>query len=253
MVLILECIVICFILFIPCGILHCRIDKRINADTNGQKLEDELGEMEVERKEYNGTELIIYKSSKKTYMAFYQDGENVYGIQYRNSNEETIEDEFDKVLQTVKMTGATETTLNDFSLDKVKYNLETDVPLFSETTIVEEKPDGTLVNKKFTWKYSADSSKIVYRFGIEEHKNTTVQDVAGEKKKLEEGQIGDITYSFEKGEKKTDTFDHYNYYVQQGEDVYVVSNKGVSNGLFTSRSKESVKAFEGFIKAVSFK
>ena len=40
MVLLLECIVICFILFIPCGILHCRIDKRINADTNGQKQPD---------------------------------------------------------------------------------------------------------------------------------------------------------------------------------------------------------------------
>ena len=73
-----------------------------------------------------------------------------------------------------------------------------------------------------------------------------------EKKKLEEGQIGDITYSFEKGEKKTDTFDHYNYYVQQGEDVYVVQNKGVSNGWFTSRSDESKKAFKKFIKTVKF-
>ena len=103
-------------------------------DADGKKLEDELGKMEVERKEYNGTEWILYKSGKKTYMSFYQDGEKVYGIQYRDSNEETIDDEFDKILRTVKMTGATETTLNDVSLDKVKYNLETDVPLFTETT-----------------------------------------------------------------------------------------------------------------------
>ena len=221
-------------------------------DADGKKLEDQLGKMKVERKEYNGTEWILYRSSKKTYMAFYQDGENVYGIQYRNSNEETIEDEFDKVLQTVKMTGATETTLNDFSLDKVKYNLETDVPLFSETTTVEEKPDGTLVSKKFVWKYSEDSEKISYRFGIEEHKNTTVKDVVGEKKELEEGQIGDITYSFEKSDKKTDVYDHYNYYIQQGEDVYAVQNKGVSGGLITTRSDESKKAFKKFIKAVKF-
>lgn len=222
-------------------------------DANGQKLEDELGEMEVERKEYNGTELIIYRSSKKTYMAFCQKGENVYGIQYRAASEETIEDEFEKILQTVKFTDSTETTLNDFKLDKITYNTETDVPLYSETTYITEKPDGTLIKKSFVWKYSSDSQKMDYRFGIEEQKNVKLEDVLDAKKEYQEAEIGDVTYKFEKSEDKESIYDYYNYYVQQGEDVYVVSNKGVSNGLFTSRSKESVKAFEGFINAVSFK
>ena len=218
----------------------------------GRKLEDELGEMKVERKEYNGVELIIYKSSKKTYMAFYQVGDNVYGVQYRALNEETIDDEFDKILQTVKMTDATETTVNDITLDNIQYDLATDVPLYSESTSVVEKPDGTLVKKSFVWKYSEDSEKISYRFGIEQNKNTKLEDLISADKEYAEKKIGNVTYTFEKGEKKTDTYDHYNYYVQQGEDVYVVQNKGVSNGWVVSRSEESKKAFKKFINAVQF-
>lgn len=187
-------------------------------------------------------------------MAFYQDGENVYGIQYRASNEETIDDEFDKILQGVKFNDNTETTLNDITLDDIEYNIELDVPLYSESTNLKEKPDGTLVRKSFVWKFANDSEKkIDYRFGIEQNKNTKLEDMLKEDKKYDEKKLGEETYTFEKGEKKTDKYDHYNYYIQHGEDVYVVQNKGTSSGWFVSRSEESVKAFKTFINSVKFK
>ena len=219
---------------------------------DGHKLEDELGEMKVERKEYNGTELILYKSSKKTSMAFCQKGEDVYAIQYRGSDEKTIDDEFDKILRNVKMTDATETETNDFTLDKVKYTTETDVPVASEVTTLVGKPDGTVVKKAIVWKYANDTTKVLYRFGIEQHINAKLEDMKKEGKEYTEKEIAGVTYTFEKGDKKTDAYDHYNYYVQQGDDVYVVQNKGVSNGWIVSRSEESKKAFKKFINAVKF-
>lgn len=222
----------------------------------GRDLNDELKEYEeqgkVTRKEYNGTELILYKSGKKTSMAFYQDGEDVYGVQYRASNEETVDDEFDKILQTVKYKKTTKTTLNEFTLDKVTYSLELDVPLYSESTTISAKPDGTLVKMSFVWKFGKDSEKTDYRFSIEEHKDTKLEELLKEDKEYEEKEIGGTTYTFEKGDESTDVYDHYNYYAQIGEDVYVVQNKGVSNGWLVSRSEESKKAFKTFINSVKF-
>ncbi len=221
-------------------------------DAEGHKLEDELGETKVERKEYNGKELILYSSGKKTRMAFYQDGENVYGVQYKSADTETIDDELDKMLQQVTFSDKKETALNDIKLDKIKYSTETDIPVYSESTDMEEKPDGTVVSKKFIWKYSQDSETIDYRFGIEEYKDAKLADILKEDKEYEELKIGGVTYSVEKSDKETDTYDYYNYYVQQGDNVYVIQNKGISNGWFVSRSEESKKAFETFINSVKF-
>ena len=117
---------------------------------------------------------------------------------------------------------------------------------------MEEKPDGTVVSKKFIWKYSQDSETIDYRFGIEEYKDAKLADILKEDKEYEELKIGGVTYSVEKSDKETDTYDYYNYYVQQGDNVYVIQNKGISNGWFVSRSEESKKAFETFINSVKF-
>jgi len=219
----------------------------------GRSLEEELKDQTgYDRKEYNGTELILYKSGKKTYMAFYQDGEDVYGIQYRASSEETVDDEFDAILQTVRFSKKTETTMNTFTLDNVKYSLELDVPLYSESSNVKENSDGTLVSKSFVWKFANDSEKIDYRFAIEERKNAKLEDALKEDKEYTKEKIGDVTYTFEKGSDDTDIYDHYDYFVQRGDDLYLVQNKGVSNGWVVTRSDESKKAFKTFIHSVKF-
>ena len=229
---------------------NCRLEF-VFTIAEGRSLEDEIGDMTVDRKEYNGTSLIVYKPGKKNYMAFYQDGDNVYGIQYKSPNEDAIDDEFDKILQTVKFTDATETTLNDFTLDKIKYNTEVDIPLLTESTNIEENADGTLVCKSYSWEYSKDSEKTAYRFGIDQYINTKLEDKLKEDKEYTEAKIGDITYTFEKGDEGTDTYDHYNYYVQYGDDVYVIKNMGTGSW-FVSRSDESKAAFKGFIQAITF-
>lgn len=220
-------------------------------DADGQNLEDEMKDLDIERKEYNGKELILYKSGKKNIMALYQEGEDVYAIQYRSSNEETISDELDKILQNVKITKEKTTTLNDFTLEGISYKVETDVPVYSESTSLKEKSDGTVVSKSFVWKYAKDSKKTDYRFGVELYKNMKVEEKLNEKKEYEDKKIGEVTYKVEKKEEETDIYDYY--YTQQGEDVYVISNKGVSNGWFVSRSDESKEAFKTFINNVRFK
>ena len=222
-------------------------------DAEGHVLEDELGDAEVERKEYNGTELILYKSGSKTRMAFYQSGENVYGIQYRSSDTETLDDEFDKILQTVKFTEKTETALNNTELDKVEVDTATDVALYSVSTDMEENQEGTLLSKKFIWTYSADSEKTDYRFGIEEYIDSKLEDILKEDKEYEDVKIGDVTYKVEKGDENADVYDHYNFYIQHGKNVYVIQNKGVSNGWYVTRSDESKVAFKTFINSVKFK
>ncbi len=220
----------------------------------GRKLEDEVKDNDkIETKEYNGVNIYIYKSGKKTRMAFYQDGESVYGVQYRTASEETIDDEFDKIMQNVKFTKDTETTLNNFKLDKVKYDVKADVPMYSESTNIVEKPDGTLVSKSYSWEYGKDSEKTEYRFGIDQYVNCKLEEKLSEKKEYEEVKVGDITYTVEKSDSAADEFDHYKFYVQQGEDVYVIQNKGVSNGWLVSRSDESKAAFKTFLQSVTFK
>jgi hypothetical protein len=223
------------------------------SSANGQSIEDELEQMEVERKEYNGTELVLYQSGKKTYMAFCQKGDNVYGVQYRSDNEETLADEFDKILKTVKFSDAKKTAMNDFVLDKVTYELKTDIPLYSETTNLKEKADGTVVSKSFIWKYSEDSEKVNYRFSIEQRKDTKLEDLLDEDKEYDTTEINGTTFTFAKEGEDTDALDHNSYYVERGGDVYLIQNKGVSTGWFTSRSDESKAAFKTFIQSIVFK
>lgn len=215
-------------------------------------LEDELGSLDVERKEYNGTELILYQSGKKTIMVLYQDGNKLYGVQYRAVDEETVKDEFDKILQTVRFTDAKETALNDFTLDEVTYELKTDIPLYSTTTDLKQKANGTVVSKSMIWKYSQDSEKIDYRFCIEQDKNTKLADLLKEDKEYEETEINGTKFTFAKEEENPDALNHSEYFVQLGDDAYVIQNKGVSNGWFVSRSDESKAAFKTFIRSIVF-
>ena len=65
-------------------------------------------------------------------------------------------------------------------------------------------------------------------------------------------EINGTKFTFAKEEENPDALNHSEYFVQLGDDAYVIQNKGVSNGWFVSRSDESKAAFKTFIRSIVF-
>lgn len=182
-------------------------------------------------------------------MAFAQDGDRIYGIQYKAEDEEKASEEFDIILGGVKFIKTDSTVLNDFTLDDIKYEISPDAAVYSVTTSIEEKPDGTVVSKIIMWNYGKDEDNLDYRFAIRLYKNTQLKDKLNEEKEYTEKQIGDVIYTVLKTEDEDSL---YSYLVQHGEDVYEIYNAGTNGGWFVSRSDESKKAFKEFLATVHF-
>ena len=129
----------------------------------------------------------------------------------------------------------------------VRWEAPDDWTLASTVTSREEAPDGTLISERITLEFGETRDDLDWRFTIRVHRDTQLEDVLDADKTYETQEIGGVTYTV-----YAPYGDPYDCYVQRGDDVWQISNSGVSNGLFYSRSDESSEAFVRFLPTVQF-
>lgn len=214
----------------------------------GVDLAERLKSDETETKEIEGRTFYI-RQSGDNYEAYAQKDAHIYGISYTPPAEGT-RDPFDTVMDAIHFSEKMETVTDDAAFEGLSYTVDEELPLYSTTTTVTEKQDGTLLKKLVQWNYGKDGDNLDFRFYVCLLKNTTLENELDSEKEYEEKNVGDITYKVLKPDEGKAA---YAYYTQHGDDVYEIRNRGVSNGWFgVSRSEESEAAFEKFLNSVHF-
>ncbi|MBQ7688400.1 MAG: hypothetical protein IJT27_04190 [Clostridia bacterium] len=200
-----------------------------------------------ETAEYGGRTFYL-TSTGKTMRAFAQEGEDLYCINFDLPDEDSRA-RYDAVAETVSFVEEKETQENGDDLYAINWSFDEAWNCVSASSYLEETPDGAVKEKSMTWRFGADADNVDFRFEIIVYKDAALADQLDDEKQYVEEEINGVTYSVlavSEDEKP------YDYYVQQGDDVYRIKNLGVSNGLFSSRSEESDAAFAQFMNGISF-
>ncbi len=192
----------------------------------------------------DGVDIYTYESDSE-YMALAQVDDAVYGIHYLPAA--GAEDPFAGMLDGVSFGKAADTVGNDLDLGPISYTVDDTLPLDRIIINQEEDPAGRLIAKTVIWRFEQDDEDG-FRFLIRLYKNTTVADVIDDTAEYGEATINGVAYSVIDADDEAP----YEYFTQQGDDVYQIRNNGSSNAWYAIRSPESATAFAAFINSVSF-
>lgn len=206
----------------------------------------------LENREIAGKEFMVFEYDEL--YAICQEGATAYGVQFTFAeNDGTATDDaktspvFDKALEGLSFTDNTETAENEEGLDGITYTQDETLNVISVLDAHEETKEGDTVSKSYTWRYGT-GDKVDFRFVIRVMKNAQLADQLDSEKTYSEKTIGDITYTVrEDGDGNI-----FEYYTQQGENVYIIKNLGDEGSWFTTRSEESYAALEKLINSISF-
>ncbi len=217
-----------------------------------EQVRDYISADKIENREIAGKSFMVFEYDELYAMC--QEGTNAYGVQFvfpesegEASEEPKTSELFDKSLEGLSFTDNTETAENAEGIDGISYTMDENLNVVSTFDVQEESKGGDLVSKSYTWRYGEGES-IDFRFSICVVKNTTVDEQLDKDKTYSQATVGDITYTVRK-----DSDDKiFEYYTQQGSDVYIIRNLGDDSNWFTTRSEESYTAFENLINSVSF-
>lgn len=211
-------------------------------------LAERLKSDETETKEIEGRTFYI-RQSGDNYEAYAQTDAHIYGFAYTPPAEGT-RDPFDQAIDAIHFSDKMDTVTDDITFEGVSYTLDEELPLYSTDTSLLQKQDGTELKKSLQWNFGKDGDNLDFRFVFYLFKNTTIENEIDSEKEYEEKTVGDITYTVLKPDEGKAPYD---YFVQHGDDVIEIKNRGVSNGWFgVSRSEESEAAFEKFLNSVHF-
>lgn len=223
-----------------------------------QNLSDQLdGLDDMETKKVGDVTFYIQTYTSSAY-AYAQYGEDVYGIAYRlGDGEDKMTLTLDDMMKDITFTDATETTMNEDIEDigDLSYTIDSALFIKSIASTYSETPDGTFDSKSCTYSMGSEKDKVEYRISAAVFKNTTIEEKTKEYKdsdsyEMGEKEYGGVTFT---SLKKTSEDAPYAYLVQRGDDVYILTNIGTSNGLWYTRSEGSITVFENLMNTVSFK
>ena len=218
--------------------------------TVGKELTESIPQNKLDKAQsatYAGKEFKVIEEGK-TFAALCKEGDVIYGIGYSFS-EKADKAKFESLMSSISFTDATSTQENDDDMYGIEYDAASVGNICSTNSSVSEKADGTVVEKALGWHYGKDEENLDYRFLIRVYKNTTVEEKRSADKEYEEKDINGIKYTVRKAEKGEKSFE---YFTQHGNDVYKIYNNGVSGAWSVTRSEQSQKAFETFVKSVHF-
>lgn len=107
--------------------------------------------------------------------------------------------------------------------------------------------EGNTLRKSFTWRFGQDKGNIDYRFLIRVVYGGKVEDELSTYTTYEDGTLQGLPCKI-----RMDDGHEIEYFVQRGNDVYILKNMGYNGGWYVERSDASHEAFKAFVATVSF-
>ncbi|MBR5428664.1 MAG: hypothetical protein IK118_09975 [Clostridia bacterium] len=211
----------------------------------GQDLSTIMDTSELETREAGGQSFMITERSGN-YLAFAQKAEDLYAVSYA-PGEGGDGSLLDTLLAQVSFTDATETSIDDIDLYDIRYTIDENLHIAGTSIKLLSTPDGTVTKKSVFWNYGESDDSVDFTLMVRVFKNATMASVLSEEKEYEQKTVSELEYTV----LKTDDDTPYEYYTQHGDDVYEIRNNGKS-GWTTTRSDESIAAFEAFLNSVGF-
>ena len=184
-----------------------------------------------------------------TLYAFADAEDGVYGVTAFPVTEDD-RSLFDLAMQTVSFGEEVPLADSEDLPAGIRWEIPDDWTLAYTFSTREETPDGSLVSDRISFSFGEDPTSLDWRFTICAHRGTTLEEQLGSYKEYGTQEVGGVVY----------TVDHDDYnangptdcWTQQGDDVWVISNSGVT-GLFSNLcSEESIPAFETFLGSIRF-
>ena len=213
----------------------------------GEQLSDHIP-ADTETKDYGGKTFYVIPKSGDI-IAAVQEGEEIYGVSYEAA-EEAVRETFDGYMAGISFEEDAELTEIEPDIGNVTYSFDDSWNPVSVFTSEVERSDETTERCVYIWRFGKDAKNLDFRFQISRYVNSTIAEQIKESDNTEEKVINGITYTVVLPSDAADK--PFKYFTQQGDDVYLISNNGVSDGWFTDRTEESEAAFEIFINGVSF-
>ena len=214
----------------------------------GIRMADVVNKKKSEKLEQDGQTFYL-KKSEGLFQAFAKAGDAIYGIRCSVPGNEKGREVFDSALAGVSFSETDRTDVNELTVCALRYKLDSGLPVISRKTGLTQDAGGRLLRKSLMMKFGEAGGKVDFRFEITAYRHSTVKEVIGKKQKYKYKKIGDIEYAFLKAGDDPIPFA---YYTQHGDDVYEIINRGVTDGLFTTRSMKSEEAFNDLIHSVYF-
>ena len=215
-----------------------------------QNLDEVADKNAMESAEHNGSTYYIQSEGGIIYGVTQVDSD-VYGVQYQygtDITDEAARATFDAVLGSMEYGDYEYTTENDETSTEFDFTLPT-LTLESLSSVNRlSAADGKMERKSVTWRFGDDPDDLAYRFLIRVIYGGKVEDETSSSGTYETAEIGGKTYTV----RLDSEGDKYEYYLQDGENVYVFKNLG-SGGWFSTRSEESDLAFDALINSVVYK
>ena len=222
-------------------------DREISyAVMTGQQLAELIDLSNFEQKEIAGQQYYTVERNGDFY-AFAQQENNLYAVAYQPAEGEEFT-KLEAMLEGVTFGEAAETETDDAEMTGVTYAFDEALTPAGTSVRVTASPDGTVTQKTVIWKFGEDADKPDFGLYLCVYKNQLLEDVLKEDKEYETATVGELEYTV----LKTDDEVPYEYYIQQGDDVYEVRNNGDTSGWFVSRTEESEVAFEAFLASIRF-
>lgn len=192
----------------------------------------------------DGKPFYLMRQSGTVYaFAAASDGLYAVSVELTEGEDETC---FDRAMESICF-GGEESVPDAAVLEDIQWTIPAEWTLAATLSTREEKPDGTLVSDRCTFSFGEDLLDPEWRFTIAAYRGERLEDRLASEKTYDEQEINGVVYQV-----YAPYGDPYDYYTQQGDDVWRISNAGVSNGLFYDRSDESVEAFASFIASIRF-
>lgn len=185
-----------------------------------------------------------YMTVSGMYVACVQIGQDLYAITYDGFESQ---EDIDAVLAGITFTDATDTQLYDRDIAGIGYSVDPAWGIQSCNVTVSGDAQGALEYKTVQW-YFGEGDSVDFRFIVRCYYNTTLDAVLGEDADTEEVEIGGYTYTAVTASDE----EPYSYYIQQGDNVYLIRNNGRTSLIWTTRSDESRAAFRQFLGTVTF-
>ena len=201
-----------------------------------------LGLDGIEQEEIAGKTVYFYEASGYS-LGFVTEGNEVYSVDSEVSMENVK-----KAFETIRFTDEKDTWEDDTDLGKIKYSFDDSLNLLDTSIKVTEDTEGNLIKKAVNYTFGPDYDNLACIFQFMWFKNVKVEDVLNPERTYTDTEINGIKYSSYGSEGNPP----FVYYTQQGDDVYMIQNVGISNGWSTRRSDESYQLLETLLNTVVF-
>ena len=216
------------------------------ASTSNYRLEDYLDVSTLESKEINGQTAYFYNESSD-HMVMFQIGDVLCALDCVPAEGSEDYSRLDEALENLQFGECEFACEADEDLGAIRCDLSVLGEPVSTSSSERVDLEGNTLRKSFTWRYGQDADNLDYRMLIRVVYGGKVEDELSEYSTYEDGTLLGLPCKI-----RMEDGHQIEYFVQRGDDVYVLKNMGVNGGWFVDRSEESYSAFDALIETVSF-